>query len=128
MNVLPISAINIDSDEAAAPIGFHDTMFPSSDTEIVPSCFLYCATASAILLKESVSCTLDNDAELSNADPTSARARDSMNTYICMQHYVAPVAGAVRSGDFAWCYTVLAFLFEYYHNRSFKQYSRTGAY
>jgi hypothetical protein len=44
-----MSAMAIDRGGSAPLADFQDTVLPSADTETVPSCFLYCAAASAMV-------------------------------------------------------------------------------
>jgi hypothetical protein len=50
--ILPMSAMTMDSGGAAPPADFQDTALPSTDTETVPSCFLYWAAALDMLVEE----------------------------------------------------------------------------
>jgi hypothetical protein len=40
-DILPMSAMAMDSGGRAPPAGFQETVLPSAETETLPSCFLY---------------------------------------------------------------------------------------
>jgi hypothetical protein len=87
-----MSAMTMDSGGCAllAADDFHDTVLPSADTETLPSCFLYWAAASAMLVEGRWVAAISESLRLTRCGGTSQSWLPQIHALHVTTHHPSP--------------------------------------